>query len=468
MTGYFYDCRVRDDVVQVRRRTGPEQLQISFKRTVRVPDNSGTSQLPPDLGNFPLYKVQTYANSLPPEMVAKGGVFLPMYQREAMWINFTANSPFAIKVYVGCVNAISGEPAAGSASAKQRRALLVSQGEPIQDYMVVPGQSWLDGIASSNGIVKQFVATPLGEGYTVEAQITGHEENGGLQIEITPAVVSPAGSTRVRVEICTGQKFEFCVPADAKVIYLQQMIHGISGIPIEDQIFVCCGQKMPLFERIADWVADWCGTEPLPIYLLQEQRGGGWTEAPPAKPETKEMGIAAGGSIKQVIVRDIWPAGTWHKTATIAFNVQILNASAFEEVTGFPALKTPVTMETYAELGLPFFKLYEEPSNVHGSFNKVKSIGEMDGVEDPNFAVPTKNINDDPSGARSAPQPAVQVKDGNDEDISNPAGALREFRHVSEIEQELRAMNINASDLNKACWSPKEGEELADGHLFSF
>ena len=40
-----------------------------------------------------------------------GGVFIPMYQREALWISFSAASwkPNAVTVSVGGVNAISGE-----------------------------------------------------------------------------------------------------------------------------------------------------------------------------------------------------------------------------------------------------------------------------------------------------------------------------------------------------------------------
>jgi hypothetical protein len=47
---------------------------------------------------------------MPDDMVKKGGVFLPMFQKEAMWLNFSSLQPFAIKIYVGGVNAISGVP----------------------------------------------------------------------------------------------------------------------------------------------------------------------------------------------------------------------------------------------------------------------------------------------------------------------------------------------------------------------
>lgn len=33
-----------------------------------------------------------------------------MLEREAMWLNFEAEQPFAVKIYTGSVNAVSGEP----------------------------------------------------------------------------------------------------------------------------------------------------------------------------------------------------------------------------------------------------------------------------------------------------------------------------------------------------------------------
>ena len=46
MTGYLYECRVRDDAIQVKRQSGPETIEISFKQTVRVPDNATKSLSP--------------------------------------------------------------------------------------------------------------------------------------------------------------------------------------------------------------------------------------------------------------------------------------------------------------------------------------------------------------------------------------------------------------------------------------
>lgn len=106
-----------------------------------------------------------------------------------MWISFEATAPFMVKIYAGGVNAISGEHHAEDRATKLRRLELNSRDESIQDYVVAGYQQWFDGFAVSPGVVRQFVAMPLGAGYTVEGQLTGRESVGGLQIEVTPVDV---------------------------------------------------------------------------------------------------------------------------------------------------------------------------------------------------------------------------------------------------------------------------------------
>ena len=70
-------------------------------------------------------------------------------QTEAMWFQFentSLNSKYAIRINVGKVNAISGLP--------------IHEVAGRQDYVVVPRQPWLDGIAVEPGVVRQFVAMP--------------------------------------------------------------------------------------------------------------------------------------------------------------------------------------------------------------------------------------------------------------------------------------------------------------------
>lgn len=144
---------------------------VDFQRTLRIPDDGGSYPLPPGLGQFPIRRVQDYADRVPESWRARGGVFLPMYQREAMWLSFSgAWPPVALKVGVGGINAISGKPWTETLDGAD------------QDYLVCPDQPWLDGINSGEGTIRQFVAMPLGMGYTVEGQLTGSEAVGGVQL----------------------------------------------------------------------------------------------------------------------------------------------------------------------------------------------------------------------------------------------------------------------------------------------
>jgi hypothetical protein len=155
------------------------RLRVTFQRTLRIPDDGRTYPLPPGLGNCPLRHVDDAAARVPAAWRAHGGVMLPMYQAEALWIRFSADPggpayPFAVKIAAGKINAVTGQPWSNDLQAAP------------QDYVVTPAQPWLDGFAVSKGVIRQFVAMPLGAGYTAEEQITNAAEHGGLQIIAYP------------------------------------------------------------------------------------------------------------------------------------------------------------------------------------------------------------------------------------------------------------------------------------------
>ena len=108
-----------------------------------------------------------------------------MTEREAVWIRLSSRTQFAIKIYVGGVNAVSGEPAVEATATRLRRQKRKSDGGSLQDYVVTPQQLWVDGITTADGTVRQFVAVQSGQGFSVEAQITGEEVTAGLQFEVT-------------------------------------------------------------------------------------------------------------------------------------------------------------------------------------------------------------------------------------------------------------------------------------------
>ena len=152
--------------------------EIEFQRTLRIPDDDRTYPLPPGFGRFPLRHLDDFAERLPARSVRRGGVVMPIHQAEALWINFPGDFgfsyPCAVKVATGKVCAISGEP--------WREGLF----QDPQNYVVVPGQPWLDGYCVAKGTIRQFVAMPLGGGYTAEEQLTGEAVHGGAQIAVYP------------------------------------------------------------------------------------------------------------------------------------------------------------------------------------------------------------------------------------------------------------------------------------------
>lgn len=150
------------------------ECSIDFQRTLRIPDDNRDYPLPPGLGEFPVQHVDDFTDHLPDAWRRHGGVFIPMYQSEALWINFSGHYPCAVKVAAGKINAVSGEAWREGLSSNP------------QDYLVMPDQPWLDGFNVTDDLIRQFVAMPLGEGYTAEEQITGKAEHGGLQIVAYP------------------------------------------------------------------------------------------------------------------------------------------------------------------------------------------------------------------------------------------------------------------------------------------
>lgn len=284
-------------------------VTLTFQRTLRIPDDGKRYPLPPGLGRFPIRFVDAYGDRVPAEMREKGGVMIPMHSREAMWLQFSGPER-ALKVGVGKVSAITGEkwePGLSSAP---------------QGYVVTGVQPWLDGIATGKGTIRQFVAMPLGMGYTVEGQITGEEKHGGLQLEVFgPKPGRLVERRRFELEACAA-------PAP-------------------------CAMKGP----------------PMPASPLARSRAG------------VAMGVAAGGRMEQKIYPDPHGIDTWDQTQSARCFVHIVSAQTWREITGEEPPATPITAKTYAKHGYPWFALYDEhlPA-LEGSdrLAAVKSVAEKD------------------------------------------------------------------------------------------
>ncbi|KAI1331154.1 hypothetical protein F5Y16DRAFT_293811 [Xylariaceae sp. FL0255] len=396
------DANVERNTICFQRGGLKRALRISFKRTIRVPDNeTDTYDLPPDLGTFPLYKVEDYQNNLSKDVIEKGGLIICMYQREAMWINFEAAVPFAIKIHIGGINAISGLPMDEDEATKMKLREQLQKRESLQDYMVVPGQKWLDGIVSYDGKIRQFVAQPKGSGYSVEAQTTGQDAMGGIQIEVTPLKFDFPKYIQARYQAANGRVIQrhltlanLGIGPEGTWKDMKQALHTEFGIH-EDQQTLSAPHIHDASFADDNQLGDFYFKKNF-ILTVSHKNGGHITSQVDrlaisaatmalsgAGTEVDQMTVAPGGLIRQTIRPDPHPAKAWDGDATIMFHVHILDPNSFSGLTGKPAPPTPISMNTYAEHDSPFFDIWgEEPTGIHGLFNHLKSSAQMDRERD--------------------------------------------------------------------------------------
>lgn len=288
-------------------------FSIDFQRTLRIPDSDETYSLPPGLGSFPLRHVEDHAERLPAATTDRGGVILPMWQAEAMWLNFHNDGPdwdldfpVAIKIAAGKINAVTGE---GWRTGLHRAP---------QDYVVSPEQPWLDGFAIEKGVIRQFVAMPLGDGYSVEEQLTGEAEWGGLQISVVP----------LKANIWQAKRRAW------KKEQRSLRVHA-AGTMMESM--VCHSMAAP-------------------------------------------MALAAGGRMRQVIHPDPFKIEDWDIAAADRVFVTLQHAKDWKAITGEAALNEPPTAKAYSDAGLPWFEYYgKDQTALPGGvkFDGVKSVANL-------------------------------------------------------------------------------------------
>jgi hypothetical protein len=284
-------------------------LTIDFQRTLRIPDDDRTYPLPPGLGRFPLRHVDDFADKVPERWAEHGGVMLPMYQSEALWLLFSGSGyPCAVRVATGKIDAVTG---------KELQAGLARR---PQNYLVVPGQPWLDGYCVKKGVIRQFVAMPLGAGYTAEEQITGEAEHGGIQLIVHPM---------------KAEKYE----AMRKRWSHEGFLTG-SGILAD----------MPVMARSSRSV----------FHI--------------------DMGLAPGGRMHQEIFDDPHAFDVWDLETSARCFVHLANSMVWRHVTGREPPTVPPTAKEYSKAGLPWFDFYADGAKVvEGSkvLEKLKSVVQM-------------------------------------------------------------------------------------------
>lgn len=343
-------------------------VQVRFIRTLRLPE-SGTYPLPPGLGEFPLRRVEDYPDTVPRQWLERGGVLLPMYLREAMWLSFAGTrEPAALQIGVGKVCAVSGERWSGRLERQP------------QNYVVLPRQPWLDGINSGRGTVRQFVAVPLGLGATVEGQVTGEETTGGVQLQAFalsgPALQAWREEQRQR---------------EVREARARSAAGAWTGAPT-----VAGGPP-----------GGYGAAVPAAMPAAVPPAPGGPPPAPAA------MGLGAGGSMSQEVYRDDRPLSDWAKEPSGRIFVHLVTPPEWRRITGEEPPPSPVDRAAYTRAGFPWFDYYDEgaadlaPAD---ALSQVKPVGDWLGDDHGPWEPPA------PEQVRplgDAPRPGAPVKDGD-------------------------------------------------------
>ena len=310
-----------------------QSLRISFQRTLRIPNDGHVYPLPPGLGNFPLRHIEDVALGDLEHRKARGGVIMPMFQTDALWLNFRyvhefrtktlrprnttveglkvldtrrnvgsyseVDLPLAIKVGAGKINALTGQKWAPGL-----------QGEP-QNYLVTPDQPWLDGFNTGEDQIRQFVATPLGDGQSAEEQLDPASDVGGIQLEIFP-------------------------------------------------------MRKAFFRRLREQKSE--GREALMCFSMASVS------------ECKEMSLGLGGAIHQEIYEDEYGPDVWDLERGQRCFIMIANAQQWMSLTGEAPPLPPLSVEDYKRAGLPWFDHYDgdrkaiEGSAILGALKPVKGV----------------------------------------------------------------------------------------------
>ena len=116
------------------------------------------------------------------------------------------------------------------------------------------------------------------------------------------------------------------------------------------------------------------------LHLVLRLRGGG-TEKPGSKQETKELGIAVGGKIKQKVYKDKIGVHKYNPKRITRIFVNIANAEMWKQITGKDLPPSPITKDVYVNQGIPWFELYDE--KIKGvkaakGFKNIQSINQID------------------------------------------------------------------------------------------
>lgn len=132
--------------------------EVTVHKTDVIDLNDKANELPDSRGLFTEFKVADYYC---PDEWTKDGVFIPVEENQPMWFDFRKNAESALLCSVQRLNPVTNKASDLDGGLSK---------DPIQNYLCLPQQRWLDGY-SKDGLVYQFMVTTAGEGLAVNEHL---------------------------------------------------------------------------------------------------------------------------------------------------------------------------------------------------------------------------------------------------------------------------------------------------------
>ena len=154
-----------------------------------------------------------------------------------MWIGFKSTKRYAIKIYSGNTNAISGRPEAETSTVSLHRFNLLEQNDSPQDFVILPQQKWLDCKAIAPERSRQFTPLPISRGTLIDTE-DAQAAMEGLRFEITRLDRTPPESGFINITVKNlnppHRVFAIKIRPNALVEELVEDVEDIAGLRARD------------------------------------------------------------------------------------------------------------------------------------------------------------------------------------------------------------------------------------------
>merc|ERR1712130_38291 len=220
-----------------------------------------------------------------------------------------------------------------------------------------------------------------------------------------------------------GQSFEVTAELTDTIQAIKLKIQLSQGIHAENQTLIFSGLPMDDDKTLFE-----CGISAgMTIHLMVTD-------------EDEQMGLAAGGKMKQKIYKDDKEnLGKYNVKKVTRVFVNIANGNMWKKITGKILPKSPLNPQIYKNYGYPWFKLYDDGLDDLDKANNllnIKSIKQLENSADKNWNCPIctfENVAKNMICCMCEQGVKPNKNENNDNDNSNNSIKIDENKNVNKI-----------------------------------